>query len=727
MAFDFEALVGHLYVVNGRAISTPPPGALVEVAPKKAARGREIDTFLVLTLPMGDTVAPPVFYENMSALAAEKYFASTGSVTAGIRYVFGFMNENLYDHNIEARRSGKRHYEASMIAAVLRGSELYIARVGSAVAALRMGITTDPFPTQFDDDDGLFGVPLGVQHEPDIKLARYDLKPGARLILSDVALADFSRGQVDGALMQADIGAMLNQFKEMSSGRRHTTTNLPMQLSLMGVEFVPSEAPVPLPVRDVESTAVLTSPSAALTTSTTEAAAADSANTSTNGKVNRNPLRRSAARTEALDRTVGGMALTLSRVLQVLNRILDILVPRPKPGERGWLATPAATFVAVLIPIAVVVLVIVLWVTGTGESEYDRCINEAEETAGIARDISTTDVQGTINGWNAVIIKARECQQLRPNDPQMEALVTEARTVVDLLLAIERREMIVLDTFPNALLSRVVLQGEDLYVLDDGNDQVYRVTLNSDGLSIARRQEAIPAMRRNASVAQFTIGDVVDIAWAEEGDGLSQSNAITMLDANGVLVDCSPRFLQDCSAQQLPAIETWNSPNRIVFWGGGLYVLDAPANQIWRYRSPGAAFSNTPTEYFTGSGRPDIRGAVDFDIDNEGLVYVLMGDGRLMRFNSGVSEDFAFTFRPGQSMNESNSMFLSNNPIAQSLFFVDRLDRTIFETTFSGTFMRAYRSFDEDLFAAIADVAVDVNRGIVYTVSGNSLFAFRRN
>jgi hypothetical protein len=53
MAVELEALVGHIFIAGGRTIKTNPPGALCEVAPKKAARGREQDTFFVLVLPSG--------------------------------------------------------------------------------------------------------------------------------------------------------------------------------------------------------------------------------------------------------------------------------------------------------------------------------------------------------------------------------------------------------------------------------------------------------------------------------------------------------------------------------------------------------------------------------------------------------------------------------------------------------------------------------------------------
>jgi hypothetical protein len=48
MPFDYESLVGHLYIVGGRALSVTPPGALVEVAPKKLHVGVK----LIRSLPL---------------------------------------------------------------------------------------------------------------------------------------------------------------------------------------------------------------------------------------------------------------------------------------------------------------------------------------------------------------------------------------------------------------------------------------------------------------------------------------------------------------------------------------------------------------------------------------------------------------------------------------------------------------------------------------------------
>ena len=133
MAFDFEALVGYLYLVGGRALNTSPPGLLVQVAPRKAARGREMDTFFTLVLPTGTGPVQARFYEQMAQRAAEEYFASTGSVTSGIRSVFGTLNDNLHKHN----ESGASPFEAYMICAILHGNDIFLAQVGGGVALLR--------------------------------------------------------------------------------------------------------------------------------------------------------------------------------------------------------------------------------------------------------------------------------------------------------------------------------------------------------------------------------------------------------------------------------------------------------------------------------------------------------------------------------------------------------------------------------------------------------------
>ena len=697
MLFDFEALVGHLYVVKGRSISSPPPGALVEVAPRKAARGRETDTFFALVLSSGDTQAADAFFEQMAAFAADRYFNSTGSVSAGLRDVFTQINDNLYEHN----QTNPKRYEASIIAAVLRGSDLVVARVGAAVALLRHEGLTQPFPAEFSNDEALYTPPLGVQPTPDVRMSMYKAAAGTRLLISDAALADIEYDRLLATLTRPDIGESLVILKDMVVG----------SLSAMLVEFVPPDAPSTLPVREAD---------------TNKVDAAPVVQTPAAPQTPGGP-RLSDARGETMRNVMGTAALGAARVAEGMSHTIDRVAPEGADGRRSLLSNRGAAAIAILVPIAVVVLVILFWVSGTGQSEFDLCFNEAEKAAELARSVAPADMQGTLAAWNAVQAVARRCDQLRSGDPQLALLVSESQTVIDALLAIERRSTTIVDALPSATLTQLVLQTDDLYVLDNANDQVYRMTLTPEGRAIvAGSRQPIQAMRRGGIVDQFTIGDLIDIAWADDGAGLRQDSVITALDQNGVLVDCPPRFLQNCAAQQINT-STWVNPIAMTYWQGRLYVLDPAANQVWRYDPSSGVFPNAPLEYFVGSARPDISQAVDFAIDTPGALYILYSDGAMLKFNGGERVPFAYSnFPEAQPMAATNSLFLNTSPTDLMLYIASRQARTVYQTTHAGTFAASYQPEDDELFAALSNAVADANRDMIYALSGNSIIALER-
>jgi len=694
MPFDYEALVGHLYIVGGRAISAAPPGTLVEVAPKKAARGREADTFFVMVLPAGEVIAPAAFYEQMCQVSAERYFSSSGSVTAGLRTILTSLNDDLYAHN----NAETARYDASILCAVLRGGDLYLARVGAGVALLCHNGELQPFPSDFSGREVLAGAALGSGPTPDIKMAHYEVANGTRLVLSDPKLSELEMIRLSDALNADDIAGVLIALKDLVLGHG----------VMLVAEFVPPEAASHLNVHEGESTETL------VATDDTGA------------------RRRAPGPLEAPVRnTVGKSALAAAGLAKASGYVLDKVTPAPKENSgKSRLSSPMAAGAAVFVPVVVVVLVIILWLTGAGESEFEQCVGEANSAADVARNVSSSDVSGVLAGWNAVLAMVDRCDEMRSGDAALASLSYEGREIIDRLLQIERRPMRLISSFPNAGLTRVVLQGEDLYALDNTNDLVYRIKIGEDGLSLVPgSQQPISSMRRNASVAEFTIGDILDIAWAQDGSGLPQPNVLVALDANGVLIACPPRFLEtmSCSAQRLLNRDTWVQPVSIAFWQGRLYLLDPGANQIWRYEPGAGAYTNAPTEYFVGTGRPDIRLAVDFGIDDAGQIYLLYADGGIKKFLNSEEAPFGYAgFPDGQQITGAEAMFLNRNPIAQGLLVVDRAQRTVYETTLGGTFIAAYRPQDETMFATVADAVVDDARRVVYAISGNAILAFTR-
>jgi hypothetical protein len=322
-----------------------------------------------------------------------------------------------------------------------------------------------------------------------------------------------------------------------------------------------------------------------------------------------------------------------------------------------------------------------------------------------------------------VIAVVDGCNDIRAGDPSLEALMREGQNVIDKLFQVERRQTQLIGSFPNAVLKQVVLQGLELYVLDSQNQQVYRISLTEDGRSgVGSSKLAIPSMRINASVSEFRVSDLVDIAWAED---ITQ---IMVLDNQGVLIQCSPRFLQTCEAQKLLAAERWMGPLRMTIWQGRLYILDPSANQIWRYDSTGGTYSGVaPIEYFVGDSRPDIRNVVDFSIDTNGNVYLLTATGEISKWVSGQQTGFTFAgFPAGQEINSADAMFLDTDPIGQAIYIINRSSRTLYETSLAGSYSNSYRAYNEDDFASLANVVDDPNLGVIYVLSGNSIFAIER-
>ena len=702
MVFQYESLVGHLFVVSGRALSAAPPGALVEVAPKTAARGRAADTFYVLVLPSGEPTTA-VFYEQLAELAAERYFESSGSVTAGLRAVYDTINRNLMDHN----RLGDRAYEVNMVCAVLHDSNLILSRCGLGMAVLATADDLSLFPTDpLNDEDLVFGPPLGVQSVPDVKLKQMSVAEGTRLVLSDADLAEVDREALREAVRSETLPVLLHRLR----------MRLVDRATVMVAEFVPPNEQVNLLTPEGNnSRQVLVNPLPP---------EKQLENIDIDPDIG---TRLIDVATEVRDRTQQGLSATskgIARGAEVTNGLIDHYFGGD--GEKSWWAGAVGMGIAVGIPLVVVGLVITLWVFGLDRSEYEDCVAQVQEGARTARSIDSSDPNGMLSAWNAVLLKIGECDQIRPEtlpDENVRTLEREGQRSVDRILNIDRREVNPLISLPSARLTQAELRGLSLYVLDDANGYVYQIELSSDGQR-TESYEAIPRMYRGAPVDQFEIGEIIDIAWAEDGNALSQSNVLVALDENGVLVEHSPTILTR-GVQRLLGTENWVDPVAITLWRGNLYVLDPGANQIWRYEAGGGSYQGLPTEYFAGQTRPNIRDAVDFAIDESGRVYVLFGGGEMGLYRSGQVEPFGLVnFPPGQELTNANALYFSTSPISQQMYVSSQPNRTIYAFTHGGTRMNTYRTFDEDLFSSLTDLVADPSQRLVYALSGNSVFVF---
>ena len=697
MAFELEALVGHLYIVGGRVINVNPPGALVEVAPPTAAQGREGDTFFLLITPSG-SIAPTTFYEQLARLAAERYFSMGGSVTIALRAMFQMVNRNLYEHNLQHSEDAGQQFETSMIAAVLHEDDIYVARVGPVVSVLQTAGLTLTFPEDLTDEAPLFSVPLGLLPEPEISMVRYGVNAGSRLALSDGNLADIPADRLTSILLENDIEKVLQSLRR----------TIKIQSQLMLVELVPPE---------YESSVLAAPGESSHEVSMKLGAARQQLATETNGDAWKRPRRDDFG---SLLRW--GLARLAGRAAGVLLSIADLfqrLFPLPEISPTRRLSPGAMILTVLLIPLIIVSIVVLSWVSNLGETEFEQCLGKLQEAAGLARSLDTSNRRNVTSAWNAALQVAEACDAMRADDPSVAAMREEAQALIDAINNVKRRAAVPLTNFEDAVITRLRLQGTDLYALDDKNDLVYSIKLSDDGAR-PLRQEPISLMRIGAThEGGYTIGQIVDIAFDDH------SGDLAMLDRNGTLVRCSPQFILNCDAQRVLNANNWEGPIALTIWARKLYILDSEAGQIWRYDPSGSSYVSAPREYFAGSARPNLRNVVDFTISRKGTVYALYADGVMKTYVGGNETPFVFSgFNEGSEPHiaRTDGFFLNDSPFAPGFFIISRRTRTIFETTVAGTFMDSFQAFDQEKLELISAVVAYPEQNLVYVASGNTIF-----
>lgn len=699
MAFDLEALVGHLYVVGGRPINVNPPGASVVVAPPTAARGREGDTFFTLIVPSG-TIAPTSFYEQLAVLAAERYFSMSGSVTIALRTVFQVLNRNLHEHNEEHSEFEQQQFKASIIIAVLHGDDLYVGRVGPVMSVLQTVGLTLTFPDDPGDKEQFFSTPLGILPEPEVSMVRYGVNAGTRFALSDANLADIAVAQLTSILLENDIEKVLDALREA----------LKVQGQLMLVELAPPEAESPVVTAPGESTAEV------------YAKLAEARQIVDRGGLPSNNRRRGKLGA-VLRWGLSRLALRCAAGIGGVSRLFQRFLPLPEPGRERGSAAGTVTLAGLLIPLVLAGVVVLSWVSHIGATEFEQCLSRLQQTANLASSMDTADRRNVTSAWNAALQVAEVCETMREGDPAIAAVRQEAQDVIDRLNNVKRRYAAALTNFENAEITRLRLNGTDMYALDDANQLVYRIKLSDNGSEVMR-QEPVPNMRRGATVDGLSIGRIVDIAFDDV------SNELALIDENGTLVRCLPQFIMICNAQRILGVDQWRQPLALTVWGRRLYILDNEGDQIWRYDPSGATYPSAPREYFSGEARPNLRNVVDFTISLDGNVYILYNDGVMKKYNAGAEKTFLFSgFNEGSELHETmtEGFYLNDSPFAPAFFLISRGARAVFETTTAGTFMDSYQAIAPDKFELLSAVVAYPIHDIVYVASGNSIFLMNKH
>jgi hypothetical protein len=312
----------------------------------------------------------------------------------------------------------------------------------------------------------------------------------------------------------------------------------------------------------------------------------------------------------------------------------------------------------------------------------------------------------------------------RPEDAAALDLQSKVRAQFDVVNQVRRITWAgELNSYPSdAELSRIVVQGSHVFVLDRRNDTVYHHELDP------QLQKALdPATTKTVLVAKgqevdtVLVGDLVDMAWMPTGPN-RQKAGLVILESGGSLLEYDPATKQ-LVPLRVAGFLTWQFPKLIGSHSGRFYLLDSSANQIYRYDPTPDGYSSAPDEWL--KTQVDLSGVVDMAIGDS--IYLLYADGALLKFSEGKPDPFDISDWDTPPRAPS-AVFARPTDETRWIYVADRGNSRIVQASQEGLFKQQFRSADgqatqgTDPLAGATALFVDEITGSAYVLSGQKLY-----
>jgi hypothetical protein len=695
------------------------------VEPAANLPGAERGNLYMLVEVSGSGGGHAALYRQILNAAQTAFYEASGSQSAALIRAVRSAHSVLVRANEGLPEAAWR---AGVNFAVLQGGELTIAQAGPAVAVVSHPKTVDQFPAQLGDA----GTPLGGAERPEVKLFRAAVEPGDVLLLAEsgwlrhvtpealavvatansIQLAQDYLGQLAG---DTDLSALLVGFDL----RGETGASQMAVVAAAGVEAGKGKAVT----KDTAAKAATVTGIGAWFRRRRPAEPAASAEASA-GDVEAQKLAESPpaqviqAETPPPVKTPAS-PLAAATAVPVDEREPEAVVAAPALEEEPEVAprrSPWPLLVAlVIIPVLIGGLVLAMWWLRSprAEAQFQQTLDGA--TAVLDEVQAMPDTNAALQRLPAAQELLDKARAMRPDDPRLVTVDQRYQELSDRLQHVEPLYGVVpLWDFNSEgqNLTRVVLGGDSLYVLDRGKSEVYRLILSSLGDS-AKLAEPPAVVKKAEQVGDRVVSDLLDMTWVE-GSG-NQRSKLAVLDTAGGLFGYDSTY--GASGLPIGGQDKWQQPQLMMGYGGNLYIVDPKANQIWRYRPGTKGYEGAPESYFASGSPTDLTGVQAIAID--GSVWLLFPDGRLLKFLVGEEQSFMPKGPPGTPKSPVDVVA----PLeGDRLYVADAGTGRILEYTKDGTLLRQFRPREGDILKDVRSIYLDEGTSALYVLTGNRLY-----
>lgn len=150
----------------------------------------------------------------------------------------------------------------------------------------------------------------------------------------------------------------------------------------------------------------------------------------------------------------------------------------------------------------------------------------------------------------------------------------------------------------------------------------------------------------------------------------------------------------------------------IYAFAGNIYLLDK--GQVWKYLPTADTYSDK-REYFSKDTKADLSSSLRMQIESS--VYVLKGDGEILRFTKGDKDNFSFAGLD-KGVKDPKSFFVSSD--TDNLYLLDSGNSRLLILTKTGGYKGQITG---GKFATATDLAVDEVGKKVYLLDGGKIYS----
>ncbi|MCL6431251.1 MAG: hypothetical protein K6V36_10395 [Anaerolineae bacterium] len=708
MDVQLKTVIRQFGMSRGQPVSRPRQITVVDASAAPGARPSRGDLYILLEVLGGFPDAGFVL-SQLAGIITEEYYRGTGSTTGSIGAALRAANEWLFEENLNSPR--EQRGVAGATCAVLRDGQLYLGQIGPALAYLWQADTLRRFPEDSpwlrqaipSDTERAASPPLGVRRVVEPQFRHAALEPGDAFVLASPVLARLAPGEMIADIIALGPDVATRELQRLAG--EHDLNVLVIGVQAEGVlvpwpgaEEAPEEAvevPEPRRPRRARRAGVLPIQSAL------------------------------GAMRQLLQRaghSVGTLAGNLLSERRGTARPVRQPARRPSAPQRGRFDARLIAVVAILVPVLVLAIALIT------RHQYES--SRRAQIAGLLRQASDARASivtmGQRDQQRQTLLQAISLiDQALQLDPQEPAALQMRRSIMDELDAtsvIQRLYTMweladLADATGTARLSRVIVRGPDVFILDTGADRVFHRLLTPAGDALEAPAPA-PLVQKGQTYGGVAVGELVDLVWMPSGGERSRSNLL-ILERGGSLLEWDPQR----GITVLPVADSaaWRKPQAAGAFSGNFYLLDPQQDRILKYVAAAGGYTNPPLDYLTEPSPGLLTGAIDMAID--GNIYVLLADGTILKFYAGKQQVFR-TSGLDEPLRNPVALYCSGEDDTRGYLYVaDAGLARVVQFTKQGEFVRQFRAPEGQMqLTQLGGLFVDETLQRMYLTCGTRLY-----